>query len=243
MSVYADTFNYAESCGKSHEFLRRGCTKTPAEINGFHWAGDLLVVRSVKVKQSEQNDMRGGASEIGAEFPAVSDSCGSVHVPPASPTPTEETAIRTQATGETTETGSFKWAVPKYDSDGNQLWDFDIFASDDVFCGVLTDGGDCYSNESAFGAVDSICGTIHRDLFNPAAYFLDNRITTEDDEDKGLLFIIRNGLNATHEVRWVDEHVLLQTGLDDAADITNEFKAALAAAGILESDVLSFGMI
>lgn len=241
MSVYSDTFGYNESCQRSHEFLRRACSKTPTT---FNWAGDLLVTKTSVVKQSEQNDIRGGAGEVAASFPAASEGCGPSAVKAPSAAEVKETAIRAQAGAEgDSKAGAFSWAVQKYDDKGNPQWDMDILASNDAFCGVLTDGGDCYLNESVFGAVDSICGTIHRDLFNPAAYFLDNRITTEDDTDKGLLFVIRDGLTATHEVRWVDEQVLLQTGLDDAANITEQFKAALALKGIPESSILSFGMI
>lgn len=241
MSVYSMTFGYNESCQRSHEFLRRACSKTPT---GFNWAGDLLVIKTSLIKQSEQNDIRGGEGEVEAAFPAASEGCGPASVKAPDEVEVEETAIREQAgtEGDST-TGSFSWAVPKYDGKGNPIWDLDILASDDVFCGVLTDGGDCHSNESVFGSVDSICGTIHRDLFNPSVYFLDNRITTEDDMDKGLLFVIRNGLNATHEVRWVDGQTLLTTGLEDAANITEEFKAALALEGIPESEIFSFGMI
>jgi hypothetical protein len=188
--------------------------------------------------------MRGGAGEVQIGFPAAAEGCGAATIEAPDQVEVDETAIRDQAGTEgDSKTGAFSWAVPKYDSKGKPQWDMDILASDDLFCGVLTDGGDCYSNESVLGTVDSICGTIHRDLFNPSAYFLDNRITTEDDSDKGLLFVIRDGLTATHEVRWVDEQVLLQTGLEDAANITEQFKAALALKGIPESEVLSFGMI
>lgn len=236
MSVQSVTFGFSESCGISHEFLRRACSHTP---NNFCWAGDLLVTESTTIKQSEQNDMRGFEEEVTLSFPASSDSCSEVVLDPPGAVEIDETQIRTQASGEETSAGSFTWAVPK----SSDLWETDILASNDIYCGVLTDGGDIYSNESVLGRVDSLCGTIRRDLLNPSAHFLDNRRTLPDDPDKGLLFSIRNGLSGEWEVRWVDDRVPLTVGLSDSLDISAAFRTALAGQGMTEQDVYSFGMI
>lgn len=236
MSVQSVTFGFSESCGISHEFLRRACSYTP---NNFYWAGDLLVTEYTTVKQSEQNDMRGGEEEVTLSFPEASDSCGVVELNPPSTVEIDETQIRAQAAGEETSAGSFTWAVPK----SSDAWETEILASNDIFCGVLTDGGDIYSSESVLGRVDSLCGTIRRDLLNPSAHFLDNRRTLEDDPDKGLLFAIRNGMGGAWEVRWVDDNVPLTVGLSDSLDISEAFRTALAGQGMTEQDVYSFGMI
>lgn len=233
-SVMSRTFNYLELCARSHEFLRRACTKTPTDVV---WAGDLLVSTGSVLKQSEVNDMRGGSCVLEHEYSAPHEDCGTTTVGLPPQYTVKDTLIRTGGRN------SFNYTIQKaVNEDDEKNWDLNIYQSLND-CGILMDGGDVLYRPQAIGRVLSLCGTIDRELFNPTAYFLDNRITTEDDADKGLLFVIRDGLTATHEVRWVDEQVLLQTGLEDAANITEQFKAALTAKGITENQVLSFGMI
>ena len=80
-------------------------------------------------------------------------------------------------------------------------------------------------------------------MYSPTAYFLDNRNTLDNDEDKGLLFVFVDGMLGTHEVRWVDDKTVLTEGLEDAEDITALFREALNGKGVLESEIYSFGMI
>lgn len=236
MSVASRTFNYSESCQLSHEFLRRICSKTPTE---FYWAGDLIVSKTIKTKQSEQNDMRGGAGDVEVTFPEASEECGETTIAAPEDAKVEETEVRDQADDEETDSGSFKWIVKK----ASGQWDEDIFAASDLDCGVLTDGGDIYGNETTFGTVDSLCGTIHRDLFNPSAHFLDNRRTKETDPDNGLLIAIRNGINGDWEVRYAPTERVLTEGLIMSDDVTTAFTTALSALGMTHQDVFEFGMI
>lgn len=234
MSVISETFGYDETCCKSHEFLRRACTVTPMSA---HWAGDLLVTGEIMVKQSEVNDIRGGDCETALEYQGPHSGCSDVKSGIPGQYKVEATAIRTG------EKNTFQYLIPKADNEANEHnWSLDLYQSTND-CGILMDGGDAYQSLGVMGRVVSICGTIDRQLFNPAAYFLDNRRSTDDDPDKGLLFSIRNGLTWEWEVRWVDDSTILATGLDDAEDISAQFREALSVLNITEKDVLSFGMI
>lgn len=239
MSVYSATLGYNETCGRSHEFLRRCCSFAPHQQGDVRWAGDFAIIRETRLKQSEQNDMRGGGEDIEFAFGAANDSCGVVTISAPSEVEIDETAIRNQAEDSETSNGSFEWAVKK----GSNDWQIGMLASSDVFCGVLTDGGDTFEHISTYSKVLSLCGTIDRTLFNPEVYFLDNRNTLNDDDDAGLLFAIRNGVNWAFEVRWVDKLTNLTQGLCDADDISRSFTDALLANDLTEADVVSFGMI
>ena len=235
VSVSSRTFNYLELCAKSHEFLRRACTKTPANVS---WAGDLLLVASGSIlKQSEVNDVRGGECVVEHEYPAPHEDCTETTVGLPSSYVVEDTAIRTGGRD------TFNYMVPKAANvEDEKNWDLNIYQSLSD-CGVLMDGGDALYSPQAVGRVLSLCGTIARELYNPSVHFLDNRRTLEDDPDTGLLFSIRNGMTARWEVRWVDEQTTLTTGLSDSVDISAAFRAAMAGQGMTEQDVISFGMI
>lgn len=234
VSVSSRTFNYLELCAKSHEFLRRACTKTPT---GVSWAGDLLVASGSVLKQSEVNDMRGGECVVEHEYPAPHEDCTETTVGLPSSYVVEDTPIRTGGRD------TFNYTVPKAaDEEDEKNWDLNIYQSLSD-CGVLMDGGDALYSPQAVGRVLSLCGTITRELYNPSAHFLDNRRTIDDDPDKGLLFSIRGGITGGWEVRWVDEQTTLTAGLSDSVDISEAFRTALAVQGMTEQDVYSFGMI
>lgn len=244
MSVDSMTFGFDEDCNRQHEFLRRFTSKTPdADGGSAYWAGDLLVVPNYKIKQFEQNDLRSvGDNNLTWTYPAQNSSCGQYIVHPYGNCEIETTEITEQANSSGTDSGSFKWAVPK-EVDGKKLWDEDILASSDAGCGVLTDGGDCYSNASYLGRIDSVCGTISREMYNPVAYFFDNRSSTSDDKDTGLLYIIGGGVVRQWELRWIDQFTQINKGLDDAEDITSLFLDAVAERGLDIAEIVEFGMI
>lgn len=238
------TFGFDEDCNRQHEFLRRFTSKVPdAEQADSYWAGDFLVVPNYKIKQFEQNDLRSvGDNIVSWTYPAQNDSCGQYTVHPYGNCEVKTTDITEQANSDGSGSGSFQWYVPK-EIDGKILWDEDILASSDTGCGVLTDGGDCYLNSSFTGRIDSVCGTISREYYNPIAYFFDNRDSNVEDEDIGLLYILGGGVIRQWELRWVDEFVKINNGLDDAENITSLFLDALAEVGVNVEEIIGFGMI
>lgn len=234
MSVMSETFGYDESCCKSHEFLRRACTKTS---KGVAWAGDLLVQSGIIIKQSEINDMRGGNCDTEIQYPKPQPSCEAVTSGIPKEYTVEETSIRTGGRN------TFQYIVPKNENPEEESnWEIGIYQSTND-CGILMDGGDAYQSEQVFGSVDSICGTIHRQMPNPSAHFLDNRVTLEDDPDNGLLFAIRDGMTGIWEVRYSPAKQVLTTGLSDSDDASSAFTTALSALGMTHQDVFEFGMI
>ena len=121
MSVYSDTFGFNEACQRSHEFVRRACSKGPTVST---WVGDFLVSETVKIKQSEQVDIRGGEGEVAATYAAVNATCGEeiIHAPQV--VKVENTEVRE----DTDHSKVFDWAVPKYNAKGKLQWDIDILA-------------------------------------------------------------------------------------------------------------------
>ena len=184
MSVQSETFGFVEVCGRSHEFLRRGCSSTPVTVS---WAGDLLIVKESILKQSEVNDMRGGDATVEHMYQHLN--CGDVTVGLPSQYKVEATGIRTGAEN------SFNYTVPKAENPEDEAqWDLGIYQTLND-CGVLHDGGDALQTPNTGREVISLCGTLRRDagLSEPQAHFLDNRDSYEKDPDNGLLIAIRTG--------------------------------------------------
>lgn len=233
-SVNSRTFNYLELCAKSHEFLRRGCMFTPMATS---WAGDLLVVNETMLKQSEVNDIRGGACTVEHTYPAPNEGCSETTVGLPGQYSVEDTDIRTGGAS------TFDYAVPKAENEEDETqWDLNVYQSTSD-CGVLMDGGDALQQPSVMGRVVSLCGTIDRQGMNPQAHYLDNRKTYTGDPDNGLLVAIRTGLIPAWEVRYAPAERSLSSGLAMSDDVTTSFMEQIAALGMGHEDIFEFGMI
>lgn len=231
MSVMSKTFNYIEICGKSHEFLRRGCSKTPINVT---WAGDLLIVSETILKQSEVNDIRGGNTEMQYTY---TNECGTEKVGLPLQYAVKETGIRIGAEN------SFNYTIPKAENEEDETqWDLNIYQSLND-CGVLMDGGDALQQLNIMGHVTSLCGTIDRVGLNPQAHYLDNRASYSDDSNNGLLIAIRTGLVWNWEVRYTPKERVLSEGLMMSDDITSQFMEQITALGMTHEDIFEFGMI
>ena len=237
MSVMSETFGYLEVCGKSHEFLRRGCSYTPKT---YSWAGDLLLAGEPLLKQSEVNDMRGGAEAIEHTYVEIGGTgCGGVAVGIPSQYKVEETDIRTGGAN------TFEYHTPKSPVEAEEEnWSLNLYQSTNE-CGEMMDGGDALQSQSLERRVTSICGTVDRSsgVFDAQAHYLDNRKSYPDDPDNGLLVAIRTGAVWSWELRYAPVDRDLATGLIESDDISEAFAAALSALGMSHSDVFEFGMI
>lgn len=237
MSVQSETMGYLEVCGKSHEFLRRGCTLTPKTNS---WAGDLLLTGEPLLKQSEVNDMRGGEEAIEHTYAEVAETgCGDVTVGIPSQYKVEETDIRTGGAN------TFAYHTPKNPNEAEETnWTIDILESNND-CGVMLDGGDALQSQSLERRVTSICGTIDRSsgAFDAQAHYLDNRKSYSTDPDNGLLIAIRTGAVWNWEIRYAPKELLLTAGLSESDDVTLAFREALEKEGMTDEDVFEFGMI
>lgn len=233
MSVFSKTFGYQESCVLSHEFLRRGCTFTPKEVE---WAGDLVIIKEEILKHSLVNDMRGGEGEVEISLSSPNEACPTVTV--ELPYTVEETSIRTG--GE----NSFEFTIPKAkDESEEKNWDLDIYQSIDD-CSVLMDGGDALQRGSPQGRIVSLCGTIDIRGWHPDAWFLDNRKSYTDDPDRGCLIVTKIGLTPTHSLLYLLPDKDTSQGIKPVADdITQPFLDALAELGLEQGNIESFGMI
>ena len=239
MSVQSVTLGYDEACEKSHEFVRRGCSKTPKESS---WAGDLLVVSGEIVKQSDVEDIQGEESDVEHVYASPNEACSDMHVSIPAEFRVEETDIRTGGKQ------SFSFLIPKNENEEDEAnWELGIYQSTggDDFCGLMGfDGGDALQHESDLGRVVSICGTIDRSsIGTPQAHYLDNRKSYEDDTDNGLLICIRTGVVLRWEMRYAPVGRNLSSGLAASDDVTAEFTTALSAMGMTHEDVFEFGMI
>ena len=237
MSIQSETMGYLEVCGKSHEFLRRGCTLTPKTNS---WAGDLLLTGEPLLKQSEVNDMRGGEEVIEHTYAEVAETgCGDVTVGIPSQYKVEETDIRTG------EANTFAYHTPKNPDEEEEVnWSLDLYQSLND-CGILMDGGDALQSQSLERRVTSICGTVDRSsgIFDAQAHYLDNRKSYSDDPDNGLLVAIRTGAVWSWELRYAPVDRSMAEGLVMSDDVSEAFTAALSALGMTHSDVFEFGMI
>lgn len=230
MSVMSEEKGYAESCIRSHEFLRRACTFTPVSS---YWAGDLLVTQEAILKQSEVNDMRGEAGSAAIEHAPPTEECGEQTVSMPGNYAADETSIRSE------NAKTFEYAIQK----DEPYWDTGIFQSLDD-CGVMMDGGDVVFRADSNSQVASICGTIIRKAVGePKAHYLDNRNSYSDDPDNGLLVAIRTGLAWNWEVRYAPRERSLASGLVASDDITVKFMEQIAALGMTQEDIIEFGMI
>lgn len=237
-SVAARTMNYDETCGRSHEFWRRGCSNTPEYTS---WAGDLIIIREPILKQSEVNDMRGiEIAECTIEKEYTHPECGNATVKPSESAEltVEQTSIRTGSEN------SFDYAVPKNgDPEQERNWDLDVYQSESD-CAVLVDGGDALQQ---FGnnEVISLCGTVRRNcgLGEPVCSYLDNRSSYPEDADNGLLIAIRTREVDNWEIRYAPKDRSLSAGLMMSDDVTVAFTAAIAELGMTHADVFEFGMI
>lgn len=237
MSLMSKTLGYIEVCGKSHEFLRRGCSYTPKEVS---WAGDLLLSKEPLLKQSEVNDIRGEEESIEYEYAEFGETgCGGVTVGIPSQYKVEETDIRTGGAN------TFEYHTPKNPDEEEEVnWSLDLYQSLND-CGILMDGGDALQSQSLERRVTSICGTVDRSsgIFDAQAHYLDNRKSYPDDPDNGLLVCIRTGAVWNWEVRYVPANLDLTAGLSESDDVTLAFKEALSREGMTDADVFEFGMI
>lgn len=236
MSVMSKTFGYRELCGKSHEFLRRGCSYTPVKVS---WAGDLLLTQETILKQSEVNDIRGEESNVQTTYQPDSEECSEIQTGIPTEYKVEETNIRTGSAK------TFNYTIPKAENEEDEKqWDLDIYQSIDD-CGILMDGGDALQTPSTERLVTSLCGTITRSSgsFDAQAHYLDNRNSYSEDPDNGLLVAIRTGVVHSWEIRYAPKELNLSAGLSVSDDITLAFMEALAKEGMTEIDVLEFGMI
>lgn len=237
MSVMSETFGYLEVCGRSHEFLRRGCSYTPKTNS---WAGDLLLTGEPLLKQSEVNDMRGEEEAIEYTYPEVEEAgCGDVTVGIPSQYKVEETDIRTGGAN------TFEYRIPKNPvEEDEENWTLDILQSTNE-CGEMMDGGDALQSQSLERRVTSICGTVDRSsgVFEAQAHYLDNRKSYSTDPDNGLLIAIRTGAVWNWEIRYAPKELLLNAGLSASDDITLAFREALGKEGMTDEDVFEFGMI
>jgi len=237
MSVQSDTLGYLEVCGKSHEFLRRGCSYSPQSAV---WAGDLLLTKEPLLKQSEVKDMRGGEEAIEYTYPEIAETgCGGVTVSIPSQYTVEETNIRTGGAN------TFEYHTPKNLNESEETnWSLNLYQSLSD-CGVMMDGGDALQVQSLERRVTSICGTVSRSsgIFDTQAHYLDNRKSYEDDPDNGLLVCIRTGAVWNWEMRYAPAGSSLINGLVESDDVTAAFTTALSALGMTHEDVFEFGMI
>lgn len=236
MSVMSETFGYIETCRKSHEFLRRGCSYTPLVSK---WAGDLIISEEQLLKQSEVNDMRGEAAEVSkVYYPNVGD-CPDVKVGIPNQYHVDETDIRSGGVK------TFEYAIRKSeDPDEEKNWDLKIAQSLDE-CGVLMDFGDVLQQPDISRRVQSLCGTINVSSgeFPAQAHYLDNRKSYTTDPDNGLLVAIRTGAVWTWSVLYAPVTKNLSAGLNTADDVSSAFSVALTALGMTHADVFEFGMI
>lgn len=237
MSVMSETFGYVEICGKSHEFLRRGCSYTPT-VNS--WAGDLLITNEPVLKQSEVNDIRGQEHSVSYTHSEVGETgCGDVTVGIPSEYRVEETNIRTGWAN------TFEYHTQKNPNpEDEENWTLAIYQSTND-CGNMMDGGDALHAKSEERKVTSICGTVDRSsgVFDAQAHYLDNRKSYADDPDNGLLVAIRTGAVWSWELRYAPVDRDLANGLAESDDVSGAFTAALSALGMTHSDVYEFGMI
>lgn len=238
MSVQSVTMGYAETCVRSHEFLRRGCSFTPML---YSWAGDLLLTSGALLKQSDVNDMRGAAGEVEHIFaPVEGTDCGGVTAGlPSAEYEVEETEIRTGSSA------TFQHAIPKAENPEDETnWTLGILQSTDD-CGKMMDGGDALQILHDTNRVTSICGTVDRDsgLFAAQAHYLDNRRSYSTDLDNGLLVCIRTGAVWNWEMRYAPVDRDLSEGLSMSDDVSAAFTSALSALGMTHEDVFEFGMI
>lgn len=233
MSLMSESLGYVEACGKSHEFLRRGCTKTPTKTS---WAGDLLITEEVVVKQSEVNDMRGEESDVSHTYAPITEECPEKKVGIPSQYKVEETSIRSGK-------GTFNYLIPKAKNEEDEThWDLDIYQSLSD-CGVLMDGGDALQQPSIMGYVTSLCGTVDRAGLSPKAHYLDNRASYSDDPYNGLLVAIRTGLVWNWEVRYAPKEMVHSEGLMRSDDVTAQFMEQIILLGMTSEDIFEFGMI
>lgn len=233
-SVMSKSFGYLETCGKNAEYLRRGCTYTPKAVK---WAGDLVITEEAMMHQSLMKYFDGVEScEPEHTFPAASGSCGEKTARPDGLQDVKRTSIRDG-------NGSFLFTV----AEGEPEWDIHIAATNDDGCGASMapqDGGDILFSGDARTQIKSLCGTIEMQSFaTPKAFYLDNRKSFPEDEDKGLLVAIQNGLTSAWSVLYSEAGADLSAGLVNAEDISTAFLAALEENGIVPGDVFSFGMI
>lgn len=236
MSVMSKTFGYLELCGKSHEYLRRGCSFTPLRVK---WAGDLVITEETLLKQSEVNDMRGEENEVQTIYTAPTDDCSDIQAGIPTQYKVEETDIRTG------EAKTFEYTIPKNPNEEDETnWDLGIYQSNDD-CAVLMDGGDALQTPGLARTVTSLCGTVARSsgAFEAKAHYLDNRKSYSTDPDNGLLVAIRTGAVYSWEIRYAPKELLLNAGLSASDDITLAFREALEKEGMTDADVLEFGMI
>jgi hypothetical protein len=231
------SLGYLEVCGKSHEFLRRGCSYTPKTCS---WAGDLLLTGEPLLKQSEVNDMRGAEETIEYTFPAdESSGCGAITVGIPSQYKVEETDIRTGGAN------TFEYHTPKNPDESEEAnWSLGLYQSLNE-CGEMMDGGDALQSQSLERRVTSICGTVDRSsgIFDAQAHYLDNRKSYTDDPDNGLLVAIRTGAVWSWELRYAPVDRDLTNGLIESDDVSEAFTTALSALGMTHQDVFEFGMI
>ena len=236
MTVATETYGYDDKCCLSHEFLRRGCTKTPMAIR---WAGDLLVYENLMLKQSEVNDMRGGDCETVINYEKENENCPDAETGIPIQYRVEETPIRTG------DRNTFNYTVQKNEDEGSESnWTLDIYQSTDD-CGKMMDGGDALQDYYMLCGVTSLCGTVDRSsgAFAPQAHYLDNRKSYSDDPDNGLLVCIRTGAVWNWEIRYAPVDRDLTNGLIESDDVSEAFTTALSALGLTHSDVFEFGMI
>lgn len=239
MSVQSVTLGYDEACEKSHEFVRRGCSKTPKEVS---WAGDLLVITGEMVKQSDVEDIQGEEADVEHIYASPNEACSDLPVSIPAEYKVEETDIRTGGKQ------SFSFLIPKNENEEDEVnWELDIYQSTggEDLCGLMGfDGGDALQQESGVGRVVSICGTIDRTSGGiPQAHYLDNRKSYEDDPDNGLLICIRTGVVLNWEMRYAPIDRNLSSGLAASDDVSSAFTTALSALGMTHEDVFEFGMI
>jgi hypothetical protein len=237
VSVVSETLGYNEVCKKSHEFLRRGCSRTPMQ---YSWAGDLILVKEELLKQSEVNDIRGGGGVVAHTFPAIGGTgCGDETVSMPQQYEVTETGIRNG------DFNTFNYEVTKNNNrevEGN--WTLDILQSEND-CGVMMDGGDVLQILNPSYKAMSLCGTIILDsgLAETQAHYLDNRESYADDPDNGLLVAIRTGFVDGWRVRYARKEVDLTSGLIVSDDITEKFMEQIVVLGMTQEDIIEFGMI
>jgi hypothetical protein len=148
----------------------------------------------------------------------------------------DETSIRSGSAK------TFNYIIPKNSDPENETnWDLGILQSNDD-CGVMMDGGDILYRQESTGQIASLCGTIiRRGVFEPVAFYLDNRKSYTKDPDRGLL--IAMSIGETWEVRYATAEQSLSGGLVNSTDVSEAFNTAIIALGMTQADVISFGMI
>lgn len=233
MSVTSVERGFAESCIRSHEFLRRACTYTPESVA---WAGDLILTTGAVLKQSEVNDMRGEAGSATFTHVPPTEECSEVTVGMPGGYSAEETSIRSGSAK------TFNYTIPKNPDPENEAnWDIGILQSNDD-CGVMMDGGDILYRPESTGQIASFCGTVvRRGVFEPVAHYLDNRKSYTADPDRGLL--IAMSIGEAWEIRYSTAEQSLAGGLVNSTDVSEAFNTAITALGMTQADVISFGMI